>query len=205
MLVPADTTRQLFKETATMPKPTTQPAIPKQAAGAKNNPPASVEGGGGLSSRSDHEPKHEVNLPAQEPKHNSNIDRGEPENRDGAQSQEKRNPLRHDSEGVSTDRDGTASEAHFKRHLWDSQVFSEDGPPESSSRYVLLALGYLFNDDGTCWPTRAELAKLTGLGERTIITHLEKVEAAGWISSDRNVRIDGKRAIIYRALRGMLP
>lgn len=195
-------TGQMYTEVSTMAKPTTSTATPQRgdASGKKRKPPATVAGGGGLQSSSLIEPEHTENIPAQHTTHNPNFDRGESENREDVTSQESRTPPSRDSRGGSEDRDDAASEPHFNRDLWFSQVFSEHSGLESSSKLVLLALGYLFNQDGECWPTRSELAALTELSERTIIAHLDKVEAAGWIETDRNFKSGGKRAILYKAL-----
>jgi hypothetical protein len=203
-------TRHPFMENPNMPKPTQNPATPKQAAGGKKNDPHlstaadQSKEGEGRGSQSDQRPEHQESISHQEKAHNPNIDRGETEKpvADQDAGQESRNPPGRNSRGVSEDEDDSASGAYFNRASWMSQVFSDTETIDSSSKLVLLALGHLFNERGECWPTQAYLAEITKLGLRTVIRKLEDLEAAGWISTDRNLKIDGKRrAILYKALR----
>jgi hypothetical protein len=173
-----------------MPKPTTKPVIPKQAAGAKNNPPASVEGGGGLSSRSDHEPKHEVNLPANEPKHNEHFDRGETENSLG---QERREPQDRYSPGLSDH--SRVNEGEFSLDQWSRQVFS--ARIDATSKLLLLAMGQLADTSGVCWPTQATLAHMLNSGRGTVITAIARMEQAGWLLVDRDRTAQGHKLHHY--------
>ena len=62
---------------------------------------------------------------------------------------------------------------------------------DSSSSAVFLALARHGRDGNygfMCWPSLTRLTKITGLGTRTVILKLKKLEAAGIIK-----RIDGRK------------
>jgi hypothetical protein len=110
-----------------MPKPTNNPATPKQAGGKKNDPHLSTTAdqskeGEGRGSQSDQRPEHTGSISHQEKAHNEQIDRGETENRDaeedgGKKHAKPRLPLGMRSAGVHRINDKTDFRA--------DQVFSQ--------------------------------------------------------------------------------
>jgi hypothetical protein len=87
---------------------------------------------------------------------------------------------------------------------WRSTVLSENGPPNPTTRLVLLGLSQHMNaTTATSILTIRSLATETGLSCRTIITHLKLAEHDGWIGREVS-RVDGRgwKAMAYSALRG---
>jgi len=57
-----------------------------------------------------------------------------------------------------------------------------DGPPDTSDRFVLLALADYANDDGECWPSIAGLMAKTCMSERGVQTVLRRLIAGGFVT-----------------------
>jgi hypothetical protein len=65
---------------------------------------------------------------------------------------------------------------------WRGAVVSADGPPNPTTRLVLLVLGlHMDNDGGSCFPSTARVAAMTALTERSVCTHIAEAELLGWI------------------------
>lgn len=63
---------------------------------------------------------------------------------------------------------------------WRHLIIKSDLP--STTRHVLLTLSCFMNDvGGGCYPTQEQLAEATGLTDRSVRTHLELAESAGWL------------------------
>ena len=65
-----------------------------------------------------------------------------------------------------------------------------DGPPDTSDRFVLLALADYANDDGECWPSIAGLMAKTCMSERGVQTVLRRLVAGGFVS----IQVGGGRS-----------
>ena len=65
-----------------------------------------------------------------------------------------------------------------------------NGPPETSDRFVLLALADYANDDGECWPSIAGLMAKTCMSERGVQTVLRRLVAGGFVS----IQVGGGRS-----------
>jgi hypothetical protein len=65
---------------------------------------------------------------------------------------------------------------------WRRAMLGPDGPPNATTRYVLLTLGTHMNSaGGSCFPSCDLLAKETRLSKRAITLHLEFAVIEGWI------------------------
>lgn len=62
-----------------------------------------------------------------------------------------------------------------------------------NDRLVLIALADHADDEGRCFPGQEHLAKRTGLGQRTIVRVVARLEEAGLIQLTRRYRVDGPR------------
>ena len=66
---------------------------------------------------------------------------------------------------------------------WRSAVSSPYGPDQATTRHVLLTLSLHMNEKGgSCHPSVQRIVKESGLTKRTVLTHLEKANSAGWIT-----------------------
>lgn len=65
--------------------------------------------------------------------------------------------------------------------VWHAQM------PKGISKLVLLAFCAHVNEAGLCWPSIGRLARLCGMGERTIQTHVRALKQAG-ILCPRHIR-----------------
>jgi hypothetical protein len=189
-------TRHPFMENPNMPKPTQNPATPKQAAGGKKNDPHlstaadQSKEGEGRGSQSDQRPEHTGNIPAQNQTDNPNIDRGETNNPLG---QEKREPQDRYSPGLSDH--SKVNEGQFSLDQWSRQVFS--ARIDATSKLLLLALGQLADSSGVCWPTQATIARMMNAGRGTVISAITRMEEAGWLLVDRDRTAQGHKLHHY--------
>ncbi len=63
---------------------------------------------------------------------------------------------------------------------WRHAIIKSD--LQATTRHVLLTISCFMNDVGDgCYPTQEQIAEATGLSDRSIRTHLELAEKAGWI------------------------
>lgn len=71
-------------------------------------------------------------------------------------------------------------------------------------KLVLLALADNADRAGVCWPSQAELARKTGLGERTIRTHLRTFEIRTLLTKEPRLKIQGRgrASDLYRLAGG---
>ena len=68
------------------------------------------------------------------------------------------------------------------RNQWRDWLRSEDGPPDSTTRHILLNLSMWMKADGKqCYPTIAILAQETAISERTIKKKLKEAASNGWL------------------------
>ena len=65
-----------------------------------------------------------------------------------------------------------------------SLVF-ENGPKNSSDRFVLLALADFANDNNECWPAVPTIAKRCALSDRTVTRSISNLEKDGYITVKR--------------------
>lgn len=86
-------------------------------------------------------------------------------------------------------------------HRWRDTLVSPVGPSSSTTRHVLLTLSLHANPaGGSCYPSTRLLAEETGLTRRSVETHLQLAEDAGWF--DRKPRGSGQdwRRMEYQLL-----
>lgn len=86
---------------------------------------------------------------------------------------------------------------------WRSAVASEDGPPNPTTRHVLLTLGLHMNERGeSCFPSIELLTIETALSPRAVKEHLKIAAEAGWVGKREERRPNGQnwRRIEYFAL-----
>ncbi len=68
------------------------------------------------------------------------------------------------------------------RNQWRDWLRSEEGPPDSTTRHILLNLSMWMKANGEqCYPTIAILAQETAISERTIKKKLKEAACNGWI------------------------
>lgn len=67
---------------------------------------------------------------------------------------------------------------------WRAALMSLRGP-DRMTRLVLITLAMWANEQLIAWPSQREIAKRAGVSERTVRTHLDKADAAGWITRKR--------------------
>lgn len=68
------------------------------------------------------------------------------------------------------------------RWKWLQMIASEQGPPDPTTRHVLITLSLHMNQQGErAWPSQKLLAQRTGLSERAVRTHLHLAERTGWV------------------------
>lgn len=76
---------------------------------------------------------------------------------------------------------------------WRAAIASEYGPASPVTRHVLLTLGLHMSDKGdSCFPSIKLLCEETALSNRTVITHLQEAELAGWIKRSDRRKQDGQ-------------
>lgn len=74
---------------------------------------------------------------------------------------------------------------------WRSAVCDSDLPP--TARHVALTLSLHMNErGGSCFPSREELARETGLSVRTVDKAIRTLEDAGWLHVERPARQRGR-------------
>ena len=69
----------------------------------------------------------------------------------------------------------------------------EDAGLKPPTRLVLVAVCNYADEHGECFPTQKKLGKNTGMTARTVRSHLQALEGAGYISRDHRQREDGSR------------
>ncbi len=63
---------------------------------------------------------------------------------------------------------------------WRHAIIKSD--LQATTRHVLLTISCFMNDMGDgCYPTQEQIAEATGLSDRSVRTHLELAQKAGWI------------------------
>jgi hypothetical protein len=83
---------------------------------------------------------------------------------------------------------------------WRELVASDRGPASPTRRHVLITLSLNMNQGGgSCYPSTARLAEMTGLSERSVCSHLEAAEAEGWIRRGRHGSGRGWKLTAYQA------
>jgi len=66
------------------------------------------------------------------------------------------------------------------RYIWRDAVLSEDGPPNSTTRLVLIGLESFMNEHGCCFPSISSIASRIALSERAVGIHLKRTRGE-WI------------------------
>ena len=68
---------------------------------------------------------------------------------------------------------------------WMRATMKSDLP--SGTKHVLLALGIRMNprSAGAAWPSQAQLARDTGMSERTVRDHVAEAVREGWLEKER--------------------
>lgn len=75
---------------------------------------------------------------------------------------------------------------------WTWRHAIQESDLEPTTRFVLLNLSISMNEKGEgCWPSIDTQAKETGLSRKTVIVHLKKAEAAGWLRVEQ-IRFRGQ-------------
>lgn len=65
---------------------------------------------------------------------------------------------------------------------WTWRHAIKDSELEPVTRHLLLTMSIYMNEvGGGCYPTTKELARATGLAERTVCIHIRKAVEAGWL------------------------
>lgn len=84
---------------------------------------------------------------------------------------------------------------------WRRAIAGPNGPRAATTRHVLLTLSIWMDDDGgSCFPSTQTIAAACALSERTVCTHLELADAAGWIRRQlRGAGGQGWRSMEYFA------
>lgn len=77
-----------------------------------------------------------------------------------------------------------------------SAVF-ENGPANSSERFVLLALANYADVNGKCWPAYATLAHNTGLSRPTVMRCVKSLTKQGYLKTVGRRRVTGEQASNY--------
>lgn len=80
-------------------------------------------------------------------------------------------------------------------HEYVTQAYSQDLP--SAEKFVLVVLCDRADQDGRCWPSQADLARMTGMGQRTVRRHLEALESRGLIVRHERRAAGGSRRSDY--------
>lgn len=82
---------------------------------------------------------------------------------------------------------------------WRDAVLSADGPAQTSTRALLMALAkYADPDGGSCYPSVTTLASSTALSKRSVISHLSLAVDGGWLSKASRRTKDGWKHNYYR-------
>jgi DNA-binding transcriptional ArsR family regulator len=74
-----------------------------------------------------------------------------------------------------------------------SQWAFEQPVGSPGAKLVLAALAHRADERGYCYPGQEALARMTGLDERTVRSHLKRLEAGGYISRSRATDERGRR------------
>lgn len=61
------------------------------------------------------------------------------------------------------------------------------GPKTLAARFLLCVLADYANDEGYCWPKVETIAEKCGITPRSVIRHLQTLEAEGWLSRETRV------------------
>lgn len=67
----------------------------------------------------------------------------------------------------------------------------ENGPKDSTQRFVLLALADYADHDGTCFPSYNKTAARCAISRSTAMRAIKALEAAGWLSTEPQTRANG--------------
>jgi hypothetical protein len=67
----------------------------------------------------------------------------------------------------------------FDRWVW--LILSEHGPPEGTTRLVLLAMSQFAKRGNRVFPSEETLAKMTGLTPKTVRAHVKKAIDGSWL------------------------
>ncbi|HZK06447.1 MAG TPA: helix-turn-helix domain-containing protein, partial [Actinomycetaceae bacterium] len=70
----------------------------------------------------------------------------------------------------------------LKAMLW---VFDDLADLSQAETLVMLALADFADEDGTCWPSQATLARRARVGVRTLRTHVKRLEELGLLGRAR--------------------
>ena len=82
---------------------------------------------------------------------------------------------------------------------WSAWAFMRrvrDGDLTPGAKLVAMVLGTYANNEGECWPRQDSIAEATGLGDRTVRTHLGSLEEDGYIERLRRKR----QSTLYRLI-----
>lgn len=102
------------------------------------------------------------------------------------------------TDGLSAKLDRKEDEQpQFSPEEWLRQVMGSD--LASSTKLILVAMGLLFDADGKCSPTQETLSEMTALSKGTIVSHLKKAIANGWIYRRESSSPEGHRRHEYTA------
>ena len=107
--------------------------------------------------------------------------------------------------GVLKQTGGTLGTDLFLRPLfdWRSAIASDFGPPNPTTRHVLLTLSLHMSAKGdSCFPSIELLVRETGLSRRAVITHLQAASQAGWVGKQERPERNGQgwRRVEYFSL-----
>jgi hypothetical protein len=177
-----------------MTQPTTKPAVPKQAAGAKATPHTTHTGQGkeGGASQSDQWPEHTESIPAQHTTHNEQIDRGGTENRDAEEDggKKQRTPAssRQEERRGSQDND----RADFRADQAFSQIKSDRDLSSTAKYLCLMLVMFMMDQDGETSLTKAALAEVTGTHRDTVHKAINELLDKGWITSEKRRDENGR-------------
>ena len=76
---------------------------------------------------------------------------------------------------------------------YQAQVWARSLKLPPAPKAVLLALAFRADINQECWPSQARIAQDTGLSERTVRRHLQRLEASGLIKRKKRFSDDGRQ------------
>lgn len=88
--------------------------------------------------------------------------------------------------------------------VWATSWAWEQPVEGAGAKIVLVALADFADEDGECWPGQDRLATMTSQSVRSIVNHLEKLEAEGWIKRERQTEENGRRSTNVYVLQAPL-
>lgn len=77
-------------------------------------------------------------------------------------------------------------------HEFTTWAYKQDLP--MATKFVLVALADRANHEGYCWPSREDLARMTGQTARSVQNQINKLEELGYLEKEERRRKDGYRA-----------